>query len=152
MEVAAMADQSLRSLMSPAMLAMLLIGPLVPATRALSADTTAAGDSSGKQDALEEVVVSANKRTESVKDVPISISAVNGDELAAKHMLTYDDVSRAVPGVDFNSLAGTEGTTNIVIRGISSTSGSATVGLYLDDVSITTKNFFYDGAAAPQQV
>jgi outer membrane receptor protein involved in Fe transport len=129
---------------------MMLSAPFLPANSALAADSATASDSSSSQDALEEVVVSANKRTESVKDVPISISAVSGDELAAKHILTYDDISRAVPGIDFNSLAGTEGTTNIVIRGISSTSGSATVGLYLDDVSITTKNFFYDGAAAPQ--
>ena len=99
---------------------------------------------------LDEVVVSANKRSEDIKDVPISISAVSGDELAARHIASYDDISRAIPGVDFNSLAGSEGTTNIVIRGVSSTSGSATVGLYIDDVSITTKNFFYDGAAAPR--
>jgi outer membrane receptor protein involved in Fe transport len=99
---------------------------------------------------LQEIVVSAQKRAEDLKDVPISISAVTGEDLAASRIQTYDDVARAVPGVNFNSLAGTEGTTNIEIRGVSSTSGSATVGLYIDDVSITTKNFFYDGAASPK--
>jgi iron complex outermembrane recepter protein len=107
-------------------------------------------DSSDISGGLQEVVVSAEKRTEDIKDVPISITAVGGDQLQAAHIIDYDDVSRAVPGVNFNSLAGTEGTTNIEIRGVSSTSGSATTGLYIDDVSITTKNFFYDGAASPR--
>jgi iron complex outermembrane receptor protein len=107
-------------------------------------------DSTDASGGLQEVVVTAEKRIEDIKDVPISISAVSGDELQAERIVDYDDVSRAVPGVNFNSLAGTEGTTNIEIRGVSSTSGSATTGLYIDDVSITTKNFFYDGAAAPR--
>jgi iron complex outermembrane recepter protein len=123
-----------------------------PATdpRALLAANVPVAQTLAAESALDEVVVSANKRQEDIKDVPISITAVTGDDLAAKFIVTYDDISRAVPGVDFNSLAGSEGTTNIVIRGVSSTSGSSTVGLYLDDVSITTKNFFYDGASAPR--
>jgi outer membrane receptor protein involved in Fe transport len=120
------------------------------ATHELMAANVPAAQTLPAESALDEVVVSANKRSEDIKDVPISITAVTGDDLAAKYILSYDDISRAVPGVDFNSLAGSEGTTNIVIRGVSSTSGSSTVGLYLDDVSITTKNFFYDGASAPR--
>jgi iron complex outermembrane receptor protein len=54
-----------------------------------------------------------------------------------------------VPGVSFNSIGASEGLDNISIRGISSTSGSATVGIYLDDVSITVKNFF-DGSSQPK--
>jgi outer membrane receptor protein involved in Fe transport len=99
---------------------------------------------------FEEVVITAQKRTEDIKDVPISVSAINGDELQAKHILTYDDISREVPGVNFNSLGASEGLTNIEIRGVSSTAGSATVGLYIDDVSITTKQLFPDGAAQPR--
>ena len=105
---------------------------------------------SGSTDALEEIIVSANKRAEDIKDVPISITAISGQELLDKGIQNYDDIARAVPGVNFNSVSGTEGTTNIEIRGVSSTSGSATTGLYIDDVSITTKNFFYDGAAQPR--
>jgi outer membrane receptor protein involved in Fe transport len=126
-----------------------------PDDAALSADTDAAGSPAVGQpdsDTLAEVVVSANKRLEGLKEVPISISALNTDTLAASHISSFDDLSRSVPGLDFNSLAGTEGTTNIVIRGVSSTSGSATTAVYLDDVSLTTKNFFYDGAASPQLV
>jgi iron complex outermembrane recepter protein len=104
----------------------------------------------GSEDALQEIVVTANKRVEDIKDVPISITAISGAELLDRRIQNYDDIARAVPGVNFNSVSGTEGTTNIEIRGVSSTSGSATTGLYIDDVSITTKNFFYDGAANPR--
>ncbi len=115
-----------------------------------AATGTAAADSADTSPALDAVVVTAQRRTENIKDVPISISALSGDELAAQRITNVEDISRAVPGISFNSWGGTEELTNIVIRGVSSTSGSATVGLYLDDVSITTKNFFDPGSAQPR--
>ena len=98
---------------------------------------------------LEEIVVTAQKRSENIKDIPISISAMSAYDIQSKQIRDYDDIARAIPGVSFNSLAGSEGLDNISIRGISSTSGSATVGIYLDDVSITVKNFF-DGSSQPK--
>jgi len=116
------------------------------AVRAADADAGApAADSGG----LQEVVVTAQKRTENIKDIPMSISALSGYEIQAKQIKDYDDIARAIPGVSFNSLAGSEGLDNISIRGISSTSGSATVGIYIDDSSITVKNFF-DGSSQPK--
>jgi outer membrane receptor protein involved in Fe transport len=98
--------------------------------------------------ALEEIVVTAQKRAEKLQKIPISITALSAAQLQKEHIRDYDDLSRAVPGLSFGA-GGSEGLTNIEIRGVSSTSGSATVGLYLDDISITTKNF-YDGAAQPK--
>jgi outer membrane receptor protein involved in Fe transport len=102
----------------------------------------------GDENALQEVVVTAQKRNEQIKDVPISLSAVSGNDLQTAHIADYDDITRALPGVSFGSGA-SEGLTNIEIRGVSSTSGSATVGIYLDDVSVTVKNF-YDGSTEPK--
>lgn len=147
-----------RSRARPAAIAMSLLIGWMSAPAAVAADDTVAGpdfDASsgtriaGHTEPLQEIVVTANKRTEDIKDVPISITAINGNELQERRIQDYDDISRAVPGVNFNSLAGSEGMTNIEIRGVSSTAGSATVGLYIDDVSITTKNF-YDGAVQPR--
>ncbi len=104
--------------------------------------------SNGPQQGLEEIVVTAQKRAENLQKVPISVTALNSQQLQREHIRDYDDLTRAVPGLSFGS-GGSEGLTNIEIRGVSSTSGSATVGLYLDDTSITTKNF-YDGAAQPK--
>jgi outer membrane receptor protein involved in Fe transport len=104
--------------------------------------------SKGGKLGLEEIVVTAQKRAENLQKVPISVTALSGQQLQREHVRDYDDLTRAVPGVSFGT-GGSEGLTNIEIRGVSSTSGSATVGLYLDDTSITTKNF-YDGAAQPK--
>jgi outer membrane receptor protein involved in Fe transport len=114
-------------------------------TAGAATDNAAADSGAG----LEEIVVTAQKRSENIKNIPISISALSGYELQQRRIADYDDIARSVPGVSFNSLGASEGLDNISIRGISSTSGSATVGLYLDDVSITVKNFF-DGSSQPK--
>jgi outer membrane receptor protein involved in Fe transport len=97
---------------------------------------------------VEEVVVTAQKRKEKLQKIPISITALSSAALQRAHIENYDDLSRAAPGLSFGS-GGGEGLTNIEIRGVSSTSGSSTVGIYLDDTSLTVKNF-YDGATQPR--
>ncbi len=122
---------------------------LAQATQEL-ADASASAAAADAAPALESVVITAERRTEDIKDVPISVSVMGAEELQDQRIGNIDDLSRAVPGVAFNSWGGTDGLTNIVIRGVSSTSGAATVGLYLDDVSITTKNLFDPGSAQPK--
>lgn len=95
-----------------------------------------------------EVVVTAQKRAQDLQSVPISITALSGAQLDAQKVAGFEDLSRLAPGLAFDTSAEV-GTTNISLRGVSSTAGAATVGLYLDDVSITTKNFFYEGAVDP---
>ncbi len=94
----------------------------------------------------DEIIVTAQKRSEEIRKVPISLSVLSGAALRDQGIANYDDLSRAVPSVAFNAVAGEEGRTNIVIRGVSSVSGASTVGLYLDDVSITVPNLYRDGA------
>lgn len=115
-----------------------------------AADTPPQTADSGDQ--LDTVLVTANKRTENIKDVPTSISVLGGTDLTEHHISSYDDLTRAVPGLSFSAGGGGQGAgdgqTNIEIRGVSSNSGSATVAIYLDDTSLTIKNI-YDGAAQP---
>lgn len=117
-----------------------LDSPSVPAQEA------AAAESSGE---LAEVIVTAEKRSQDIKDVPLSISVLNGDELQVDHIDSYEDVTRTMPGVSFLS-GGGPGLDNISIRGVSSTSGASTVGFYLDEVPITVKNNLYSGAIEPK--
>jgi len=104
---------------------------------------------------LEEVVVTAQKRSEDLTKVPASISVLSGAALQEQHIENFQDITRALPGVSFNAGATVSGgpvgpgTTNINIRGISSVAGSATVSVYMDEVSITQGNL-YDGAAEPK--
>ncbi len=97
---------------------------------------------------LGEIIVTAQRRTEDAKEVPTSISVLGAAALENSHIEGLEDISRAVPGLSFGS-GGGPGLDNIEMRGISSSAGSATVGLYLDDVPITVTNL-YNGAVEPR--
>jgi iron complex outermembrane receptor protein len=84
--------------------------------------------------ALEEVVVTARKRTETALNVPMSISALAGDQLARRGVRNNRDLGAYFPGVSFNDSNGSN--SEFSIRGLTSAgSGSDTsVGLYIDEV------------------
>jgi iron complex outermembrane recepter protein len=85
---------------------------------------------------FEEVVVTAQRREESLKDVPISISAITGDQLRAAGVSNMLDLSRSVPGLAVAETG--PGRQIIVIRGLGSERGSSSLtGVYLDDVPVT---------------
>src|SRR5258707_4502952 len=50
---------------------------------------------------LEEIVVTAQKRSERVNDVPLSITAVTGDKLVELGVTSASDLERVVPGFTF---------------------------------------------------
>ncbi|MFT6956945.1 MAG: iron complex outermembrane receptor protein [Halieaceae bacterium] len=83
---------------------------------------------------LEEVVVTAQKRVESLGDVPISVNVMSGDKIADAGITNLNDLADFVPNLSMNQ---TGIGTNITIRGISSGINPAfeqSVGLYVDDV------------------
>jgi len=99
------------------------------------------GESSLEKDStdssqLEEVVVTAQKREEKLKDVPISVSALPSEELRDRNIVGLDGLSGVVPGLSLTS-SGTH--RYVAIRGISDFYGTAPmVGMYLDEASITS--------------
>jgi outer membrane receptor protein involved in Fe transport len=92
-----------------------------------SADGNAAGSG-----ALEEIVVTATRREESISKVPISITAISEDVIDKKGIKDFQDIVRFTPGVSID----TSGTNAISIRGISSSAGAGTTGIYIDDTPI----------------
>ncbi len=100
--------------------------------------------------ALQEVIVTANKRVENLKDVPTAISVIDGAQIAEHHIDDVEDITRIVPGLNF-STAGGEGQDSLSIRGISSNVGSQTVGIYLDDVPLLTTDS-YEGVSIPKML
>jgi outer membrane receptor protein involved in Fe transport len=85
--------------------------------------------------ALDEVVVTAQKREERLLEVPIAISAITGQALADAGAVQLADFLESSPGVGI--VDDQSGTQTIQIRGISSTFGNATVGYYLDELPFT---------------
>jgi outer membrane receptor protein involved in Fe transport len=82
--------------------------------------------------ALEEIVVTATRREESISKVPISITALTQDALDQKGIRDFSDMVRFTPGVSIDQT----GTNAISIRGISSSGGAGTTGIYIDDTPI----------------
>lgn len=96
---------------------------------------------------VSEIVVTARKRGERIQDAPLSVAAFSAAELRQGNVRDFKDVIRQVPGVSFS---GAElGQSRYSIRGVSSTSPSPTVGIYLDDVSLLTVTSAFSGAADP---
>jgi iron complex outermembrane receptor protein len=81
---------------------------------------------------LAEIVVTATRHEESLSKVPISISAFTQESLDQKGIKDFADVARFTPGVTIDSA----GTDAISIRGIASSSGAGTTGIYIDDTPI----------------
>jgi outer membrane receptor protein involved in Fe transport len=96
---------------------------------------------------LEQITVTAQKRSERIQDVPIAVSAFSGEQLEERGITDFRDLLRSVPGVSFSRTE--PGQSVYSIRGISTQASSPTVGVYLDDVSLVTIRTEFAGAADP---
>src|ERR1700730_16388181 len=83
-----------------------------------------------------EITVTAQRREEKLDKVPISISAYSGEQLQHEGITDMSAIARDTPGFAVVPGATIGGGNNISIRGVSTTQGAATVGIYLDDVPL----------------
>lgn len=97
---------------------------------------------------LQEIVVSATKRDQSIQEVPLAISALDAEALANQGIRTIQDIAQYVPGLSF--VTSLPGRTTLVLRGISPVGGQPTVGLYLDDIPIGGDLALLQGMTEPQ--
>src|SRR6267142_2529605 len=86
--------------------------------------------------ALQEVVVTATRREESLSKVPISVTALTQESMDQLGIKDFQDVARFTPGVTIDN----SGTNAISIRGISSSGGAGTTGIYIDDTPIQMRS------------
>jgi iron complex outermembrane receptor protein len=84
--------------------------------------------------ALQEIVITATRHEAALSKVPVSVSAFTQESMDEKGIKDFTDVARFTPGVTIDA-TGT-GTNSISIRGISSSGGSGTTGIYIDDTPI----------------
>ena len=82
-----------------------------------------------------EIVVTAQKRTQNVQDVPISIAVVSGEALQEQGSASLVDYAGYVPGMNVSN-GGTPGQTTITLRGVAPLNAAQTVGIYLDDAPV----------------
>lgn len=100
----------------------------------LLAATCCAAAVSAQELAIEEVIVTATKRAESVQDIPLSVNAFSGAQLEEAGVKDIRDIAGQTPGLQIKSRGETEG--SVFIRGIGSVApgigADPAVGIYID--------------------
>ena len=89
--------------------------------------------------AIEEVTVTARKREESIQEVPVAVSAFNGDSLKSLGISSTNDLEGIVPGLNMGGGGqGSKGDSNPYIRGVGQRETKVTVdtavGTYIDGI------------------
>ena len=94
---------------------------------------------------LEEIVVTARRRDESIQDVPTTINAVTGAEIAKLNIRKFEDIATVVPGLSMGSNASGIGA-NASVRGVNynvqASGNNGTIEFYLNDAPISAGNLF----------
>ncbi|WP_415289109.1 TonB-dependent receptor [Brevundimonas sp. S1H14] len=89
---------------------------------------------------LDEIIVTATRRSLRLSDVPLSIQAISGADLERQGAVNFADYGRTVAGVSFIDAG--PGRSQIFIRGVSTggdvdTGKESTVGVYIDETPVT---------------
>jgi iron complex outermembrane receptor protein len=117
----------------------LLLLSLLVSVSPLAGAAYAAETAAKPVDTLAEVVVTAQKRSEKLSDVPISITALGGARLAEQHVSNMTDLTTAVPNLHAVSTVGDE-TPIFALRGVSmsdySLNQSGPVATYYDEAYV----------------
>ena len=95
------------------------------------------GEAATAQGRIDEIVVTASKREQSLQDVPISITAITGEKLEQAGIQNIVDLSYAVPNLSVTEFGGPGGSL-IIIRGAGNVRGSSPLtGVYLDEAAVS---------------
>ena len=91
-------------------------------------------ESGANQLGIEEVLVTARKRTESVLEIPETVAVLSGEAIARRDLTTLDDIGNGIANLNLSRRA--DGFPNVSIRGVGSFGNTQGVGFYLDDAQI----------------
>ncbi|QNM81903.1 TonB-dependent receptor [Sphingomonas sabuli] len=91
-----------------------------------------------------EIIVTAQKREESILAIPQSVSVVGGDTLERLNASSFQDFAALVPGLSLTET--NPGNTRIVLRGVNTGGVSQTVGVYVDETPFGSSSGLVNGA------
>lgn len=121
-----------------------LVVSMGAATLAAQPAAAQSGASEARGPSLEEVVVTARKREESLQDVPLPVTALSAADIANRQLSSLDDVAKFTPGLVFSKTFG-RATERPVVRGLASvlagTNASVETG-----VAYFVDGVYYQGA------
>jgi outer membrane receptor protein involved in Fe transport len=94
-----------------------------------------------------EIIVTARKRDELLRDVPMAIRVINDQTIEREGIRTVEDLSRRVPGLTFDQ-GGFLTDTRPAIRGMQSERGRPSVAILLDGLDLSGENMVIGGGGA----
>jgi iron complex outermembrane recepter protein len=113
-----------------------------------TADAASVSDASSGTLTLSQIVVTAQRRSENIYNVPISMAAYSNSDLLQRNITNLSNVAAQTPGINFRDFGATS---FIAIDGITQDAGGSvagigpnTVAIYIDDVPLQTR---YETAA-----
>lgn len=111
--------------------------------RAAAEPSDAAGPSPAVNDA-EDIVVTAQKRAQTLLNVPLSVSVVSGETLERQQAFKFEDYLKLVPGLQLTQA--TLGQGRLVIRGLNTGGVASTVAVYVDETPFGSSSGLVNGA------
>jgi iron complex outermembrane receptor protein len=101
----------------------------------------AQADTAGQGPVLSEIIVTAQRRSESLQETPVAVSVISGDELAAKHINDISSVGAVTPSVGFQAGTNAQAVSSIEIRGLGAAGSNRAfegdVGIFVDGVYLS---------------
>ncbi len=116
-----------------------LLSVLGAATAVILSPVAAAQEAAGVAEAgvLEEVVVTARKREESLQDVPIAVTALSAGKIEELRISGPDDIALFTPGFSFVSSFGRTGGERPTVRGQTNIQGAPNASFFVDGVYVS---------------
>src|SRR5262249_23480857 len=93
--------------------------------------------------AVETIIITADKRSEELKNVPLAVTVIGQDDLDRQNMRSYEDFANSVPGMSPTEADPTHPT--LILRGITAGGDGSTVGTYLDETPYGSSSALANG-------
>ena len=116
--------------------------PVAPAP--VAAAPAAADATPDSQDDSDVIIVTAQKREQTLIEVPQSISVISGSTLEEQHADNFTDYLKLVPGLQLNQ--DTPGSGRLVIRGVNTGGVASTVAVYMDETPFGSSSGLVNGS------
>lgn len=132
----AQATATISKLRTGAALAALIAGAGLMAAPAVAAEAETSATPAAPP-AVAEVIVTATRREEALRNVPVAVTAISGEQAKSSHIGNFADLPALVPGATFIATKG-QSTANVQIRGQATTNDAPAlelpVAIFMDDI------------------
>lgn len=122
----------------------MLKSKLILTSSALAVSAAFAAEQDTAQDAVQQVIVTAQKRAQTTIDVPQSMSVISGEALEKQQANSFADYVKLIPSLQL--VQSTPGAGRLVMRGLDTGGVASTVAVYMDETPFGSSSGLVNGA------